>query len=251
MAHSHYRTKGFVLSKKNSGEADQIFSLYTQDLGKIEVVGKSIRKITSKLKFGIDVFYFVEIEFIQGKRQKILTDAILLEKFLKIIQNQKALACFGQIAETVGCLSAMEKGDEETWNLLLEVVKIISSLNFENLKTENSLEVIKHYFLWNFFALLGYSPELYSCPICSKKLLPETFFLSPHHGGVVCWECCAKEKKENQQFLFGEITVSTVKLIRFLTQNPMEKVKKLDTSQSDLESLDVAFELYFNFLNEK
>jgi len=265
MAHQHYRTKGFVLSKKNSGEADQIFSLYTQDLGKIEVVGKSIRKITSKLKFGIDVFYFIEIEFIQGKRQKILTDAILLDKFSKARKNPEALRYVAQIAEAVGCLVLTEKEDEAIWNLLLKVIKRMNDLSFENSlpahiatrsiaggQIENcKLKIILNYFLWNFFSLLGYSPELYFCPICSKKLLPETFFLSPHHGGVVCWGCCDKTKKESQHFLFKEITVNTVKLIRFLIQNSIQKAQKLDTSQNDLESLNNAFELYFNFLNEK
>ncbi len=258
MAHQHYRTKGFVLSKKNSGEADQIFSLYTHDLGKIEVVGKAIRKITSKLKFGIDVFYFIELEFIQGKKQKILTDAILLDKFSKARKTPEALRYIAQIAEVVSFLVLVEKEDEKIWNLLFTTIKKMNDLSFENslptsidMRSIAGREIILNYFLWNFFVLLGYAPELYFCPICTNKLLPETFFLSPHHGGVVCWKCCDKAKKENQQFLFEEITVSTVKLIRFLIQNPMEKVQKLDTSQSDLESLNVAFELYFNFLAEK
>lgn len=118
MAHQHYRTKGIVLSKKDSGEADQIFSLYTQDFGKIEVVGKAIRKITSKLRAGIDVFYFTEIEFIQGKNRKILTDAIVIDRFLELRKNSEASACVGQIAEVVSRLIPIEKRDEEVWQLL-------------------------------------------------------------------------------------------------------------------------------------
>ncbi len=252
MAHQHYRTKGIVLAKRDSGEADQIFVLYTQDFGKIEVVGRAVRKITSKLRAGIDVFYFIEIEFIQGKNRKTLTDAIIIDKFLNLRKNSEALICANQIFEVVGRLTIIEKKDNEVFRLLMKIIKIIDNLIFENsLKIENwKLKIILNYFLWNFFSLLGYSPELYSCPVCNKKLLPETFFLSPHHGGVVCWGCCKKIKEENQQFLFSEVNVNTVKLIRFLINQPIERAQKLNSCQNDLQNLMRASGAYFSFLVE-
>ncbi len=227
MAHQHYRTKGIVLAKEDSGEADQIFALYTQDFGKLEVAGKAIRKITSKLKSGINIFYFIEAEFIQGKSQKTLTDAILLDKFFNIRQNPKKLNLVWQICQAVNCLANKEEKDEKIWNLLLAVFQ---KLNLPAINGNS--EIIFHYFLWNFFSLLGYSPELYSCCLCEKKLLPETFFFSPSNGGVVCWQCFARLKKgkeaeckENGQDIkqfkealskqTNEIAVDTVKLIRF------------------------------------
>jgi DNA repair protein RecO (recombination protein O) len=240
--HQHYRTKGFVLAKKNSGEADQIFVLYTQDFGKIEVVGKATRKITSKLKSSIDVFYFIEVEFIQGKKQKILTDAILLNKFPAILKNEKKINITAQIFQIIEKLTTNEARDEKVWSLIVSVVEKLLAPDI------NNSEMIFHYFLWNFFSLLGYSPELYSCPICLKKLLPETFFLSPHYGGVVCWQCCKQAKEESQQFSFNEITVNTVKLIRFLVKQPIETIQRLNSCQNDLQDLLKASDVYFDFL---
>ncbi|MDD5738542.1 MAG: DNA repair protein RecO [Candidatus Pacebacteria bacterium] len=241
--HQHYRTKGIVLLKKDSGEADQIFVLYTQDFGRIEVVGKAIRKITSKLKSNIDVFYFIEVEFIQGKSKKILTDAVVIDKFLSLRKNFKKLVCVSQIAKAVSALANKEQIDGNVWELLLKTFKAI-----ENLVIENSLEILKHYFLWNFFSLLGYSPELFVCSVCSQKLLPQTFFLSPHHGGVVCWECCNKMQKQNQQFIFSEISVNAVKLVRFLINQPIEMSQRLSFCGNDLHELTRVSDAYFNFL---
>ncbi|MBU4204806.1 recombination protein O N-terminal domain-containing protein [Patescibacteria group bacterium] len=70
----HYRTIGFVLKKNDIGEADRIFTVFTLDFGKVKISGKAIRKIASKLKGGIDVISLSEIEFIQGKAYKTLTD---------------------------------------------------------------------------------------------------------------------------------------------------------------------------------
>lgn len=225
--HQHYRTKGIVLSKRDSGEADQIFVLYTQDFGKIEVVGKAIRKITSKLRASIDVFYFIELEFIQGKNRKILTDAILLNKLSRV----------AKIFQIVEKLTTNQEKDEKIWSLIISVVKKLSVSD-----TDNN-EIFFQYFLWNFFTLLGYSPELYTCTICAKKLLPEIFFLSPEHGGVVCLRCC--------NFPAINISVDSVKLIRFFIKEPIEKVEKLNVLEKDLEDLDKAFEAYFDFLAEK
>lgn len=77
----HHRTKAIVLKKVDRKEADQLFTLYTEDFGKLTVLGRAIRKISSKLRSGIEIFYLSEIEFIQGKAYKILTDAVLIEKF--------------------------------------------------------------------------------------------------------------------------------------------------------------------------
>ncbi len=83
----HYRTCGFVIKKNDIAEADRIFTVFSQDFGKIKILGKAIRKITSKLKSGIDTFYLSEIEFIQGKTYKTLTDSVVLEKFENIKKN--------------------------------------------------------------------------------------------------------------------------------------------------------------------
>lgn len=262
MAHQHYRTKGIVLAKEDFSEADQIFTLYTKDFGKLEMAGKAIRKITSKLKSGIDVFYFTEVEFIQGKAQKTLTDAILLNKFLNTRQDFKKMSFIAQICQAVSCLANKEEKDEKIWDLLLIVFQKLNLLT-----TNGSSEIIFHYFLWNFFSLLGYSPELYNCCLCEKKLLPETFFFSPSNGGVVCWQCFAKTKKEkeleikengqdikkfkevfNQQT--GEIAVDTVKLIRFFLKEPLEKAERLAVWEGELKCLNKAFAIYFRFLSE-
>jgi len=43
----HFSTIGFVFKKENKSEADQLFSIYTKDFGKLEILVKGIRKITA------------------------------------------------------------------------------------------------------------------------------------------------------------------------------------------------------------
>src|SRR3989344_8727154 len=105
---TYYKTKGFVLKKNDRSEADRIFTIFTDDFGKIEIRARAIRKITSKLRAGIDVFYFSEVEFIQRKNHKTLTDAVAIEKN-DCSQNFEKMIIYNKIAEV---LDKFIKGQE-------------------------------------------------------------------------------------------------------------------------------------------
>lgn len=43
----HYRTQGLFIKEEDRGEANQLFTIFTKDFGKLEILGKAIRKISS------------------------------------------------------------------------------------------------------------------------------------------------------------------------------------------------------------
>lgn len=145
---THYRSTGFVLKKQDIREADQLFSVFTKDFGRVEVLGRSIRKIESKLRPHIEIFYLTEIEFVQGRTYKILTDAILIDKFSNLRQNLKGLTFAHKIAFVFDKLIKGQEQDLKLWQLLTET--------FDKL---NSQRFIYHDFLWQFLTVLGYNPE--------------------------------------------------------------------------------------------
>ena len=162
----HYRTQGFVIKKTDRGEADQLFTIYTKDFGKLEILGKAIRKIKSKLRGGIELFYLSEIEFIQGKTYKTLTDAILIESFPNIRKNLKKLAVAHRIAENLDDLVKGQEPDKEIWELLLETFNKLNT----KYKIQDTRYIIYYYFLWNLFSILGYQPELTKNTLSGKKI---------------------------------------------------------------------------------
>lgn len=186
----YYRTCGFVIKKNDIAEADRIFTIFSRDFGKIRILGKSIRKIPSKLKSGIDIFYLSEIEFIQGKTYKTLTDSVVLEKFKNIRKNLIKLKIIHKIAGSLNGLLGVEEKDDKLWDLVNETFE---KLEDYSLPTKNYLSVY-YYFLWNFFSILGYKPELFHCAVCQTKLSPNTLYFSPNEGGIVCNLCINKTK---------------------------------------------------------
>lgn len=156
----HYRTQGFFIKKTDRGEANQLFTVYTRDFGKLNILGKAVRKIKSKLRGGAELFYLSEVEFIQGKSHKTLTDTILIEKFLNVRNDLRKLKIVSRISETLDDLVTKDEKDELIWQLIKEVFQKLNDW-----KAEKSSEIIYHYFFWNLVSIMGYEPEFRGCTI--------------------------------------------------------------------------------------
>lgn len=222
----HYRTQGFVLKKTDLREADQLFSIYTKDFGKLEILGKAIRKIQSKLRSGVELFYLSEIEFVQGKTHKTLTDAIVIEKFRDIRQDLEKLKIASKIVEAVDNLIRGREKDENIWNLLTEVFNKLESYE---LRIKN-YELIYYYFLWNLLSILGYQIDLYNCPICQKKLTPQKLYFNSGEG-LVCSDCAKRGQ---------EISADIIKILRLFLKNDWQTLLRLkirDCHKKELESI--------------
>jgi len=162
----HYRTRGIFLKKSDRAESDSLFFVYTKDFGGLRVFGKAIRKITSKLKGGAGLFYLSEIEFIQGKTHKTLTDAIPIENFQNIRKDLVKLHIAHQIAKILDELTPKEERGDQVWGLLNEVFQKLNNWKIDNCK----LKIVYYYFFWNLASLLGYHPEISGCSLQGKEI---------------------------------------------------------------------------------
>lgn len=219
---NHYRTPGIILKKKDRGEANRIFTVYTRDFGKLDLLARAERKITSKLRGGLELFYFSEVEFIQGKHYKTLTDAILLDGSKDLKKDLGALSVLSKIAEVLDCLVKEAEPDQKVWNLLSDTFKKLR---------EGKEELVYHYFFWNFISLLGYGPELYHCSSCRRKLSPTEIYFNDQEWGLVCGNC---KKPED---LARKIDSEAIKIARIIIKKDWPTLKKLKAGKGHMSSL--------------
>lgn len=234
----HYRTEGFILKKVDRGEADRIFTIYTKDFGKLEILGKAIRKIKSKLRAGVELFYLTEIEFIQGKTHKTLTDTILIENFSDFRKDLKRLAIAHKILSVVDSLVKGQEPDEKIWDLLTETFKKLNDKSFPLA----GYQLIYYYFLWNFLSILGYQPELYNCSLCQKKISPENIYFGPKEGGIICQNCSQEIKSKK------EIKPEIIKIIRIILQKNWSILSRLKIDKEYEKSLESISKIYLNHI---
>lgn len=227
----HYRTQAFILKKTDLREADQVFTVYTKDFGKLKILGRAIRKIKSKLRSGIGLFYLSEIEFIQGKIYKTLTDAVVIDKFKNIRNDLEKTNVACQIIEVLNDLVKGEEQDEQIWYLLIEVfekLKIKNSIKIKNWK----LEIIYYYFLWNLLSISGYQVDLYKCANCEERLVPQRLYFNVEQGGIVC--CTEGES----------ISPEIVKILRLFLKkdwNTLSRLRIRGSHKRELESILTCF----------
>ncbi len=246
----HYQTQGFILKKTDLREADQIFTIYTKNFGKFNILGKAIRKIKSKLRPGADLFYLSEIDFIQGRAYKTLTEAIAIEKFRNLRNNLAKLKVAYQIAGVVDDLIKGQEEDEKIWGLINEVFNKLDNCSL--LAVPCSL--IYHYFLWNLLSILGYQIDLYNCAFCQKKLVPQKLHFNPERG-IVCSECAKKTRNEPILTCSGrvsadkEISPEVIKILRLFLKKDWQTLSKLRIAEPYKESLKSVSENYFSFVH--
>ncbi len=230
----HYKTQGFIFKKEDRVEADRIFSFFTKDFGRLEIFGKSIRKIASKLRGGVELFYVCDIEFIQGKHKKTLTDAVIIKKFSNIEKNPEKLEVAYRICDVVNNFILGQEKDEKILDLLVE--------SFEKLNDTPHCLLMYYYFFWNFVSLLGYAPQLSKCAACAKTLQPEHIYFSNKEGGVVCSNCFTVKKEG------VKITQDLVKVLRLIAKKDWDILSKLKVQKSLQKLLKEISENYYLYL---
>jgi DNA repair protein RecO (recombination protein O) len=227
---TRYKTQAFVFKKSNINESDRVFSVFTNEFGRLDIFAKAIRKTTSKLRNGIDTFFMSEIEFIQGKSRKTLTDAAIIERFNNVTKDLERFKTANEIGEILDNFIKGEQKDEKIFNLLNET---FSKLNDSNLKSKKCA-LVYYYFLWNALSLFGYRPEVHKCNVCSEKLNPYAIYFSEKLGGIICKKCLRQDTSANK------VNSDIVKILRLILEKEWKIVSKLKiepASQKLLENI--------------
>lgn len=233
----YYRTKGFVFKRDDRRESDRKFALFTKDFGRLEVVAKAIRKIKSKLRAGIDIFYLSEIEFIQGKSYKTLTDAAKIEKFDNINQDIEKFKIACQVSQILDDFIKGQEKDQDIWELIVDIFKKLN----DPLLPQKNYQLLYCYFLWNFFSILGYQPEVQKCVICATKLDPDNLYFSNKDGGVACGNCT---KQDNGSQRISSDIIKILRLVLRKNWQTLFRLKIEDNSQKLLKEISDNYHYY-------
>ncbi|MFH1967997.1 MAG: DNA repair protein RecO [bacterium] len=233
---SYYRTKGFVFKKIDKNESDRIFSIFTEDFGRLEITGKAIRKITSKLRSGIDMFYLSEVEFIQGKNIRTLISAAKIKKFKNLCEDPKRLKITLQISDVLDNFIKGQEKDEKTFKLLEE---ILDNVCFSGCKI-NNYQLAFHYFFWNFISFQGYRLEVSNCAVCRCKLDPYNIYFSGKEGGIICGNCATVKRDYSDSR--PKINSDVAKILRLVLNKDWQTVSRLKIGQTSQNLLESIFE---------
>jgi len=119
MSHKVYQTKGIILSKRNFGEADSLFFIFTEKFGLIKVYAQGVRYIKSKLRYNLGLFSFGKFCVIKAKNYWKIVDAEGVEDLKNKFGSSEEIAVVAKIS---GFLLRMLWGEEKNDFIWQEVV---------------------------------------------------------------------------------------------------------------------------------
>lgn len=145
-----YSSEGFVLARRNFGEADRILVLFTRDFGKISLIAKGVRKLTSRKRGGIEVFNKIKFSAVSTSSLDILTEVSVISSYEEIRKDLRKVSVGYYISEVIGKVTRDEEKHYEVFQLLDKY--------FENLKTSRNLKKLRTDFIYETLVVLGFWP---------------------------------------------------------------------------------------------
>ena len=252
MEYKTFKTKAVVLGEKEFTGQDKIFSVFTKNYGKIEILAKSVRKIEAKLQGGLQILNHLSLEFVKGKNFNIITDAIIKNEFLEIKSSAIKFRAYSYICNLLDKLVKGEEKDERIWYLLLETLSQVSQLPV----TSYQLPVTVRYFEWNLLSCLGFKPELYFCLNCQEKIQKGNFFFSSRDGGILCQKCKIQKDKslsKGQKTTphIKEVSKDAIKILRLILNQNQKILRRIKTNPALLEELKELSKMFLQYIAEE
>ena len=96
-----YKTLALIIKRTNFSEADRILTVFTKDQGKIRVLAKGVRRITSKRGGNVELFNLTEITLHEGKNFDLLTEAQVINSFPDLRTNLTTIGLCYHLCEIV------------------------------------------------------------------------------------------------------------------------------------------------------
>src|SRR3989344_2012574 len=150
------KTKAIILKKQNTNEYDQMITCYTQELGKISAIAKSILKPGSIQAMHLDILNLVDFELVNGNHAPIITSAQSEVAFTGIKNSVKALSVAYIIAEYVEKITFDYMRDDALWNFMIGAFNRLDSSPVDFIHIlRNSQSML--------LDVMGYYPNLKEC----------------------------------------------------------------------------------------
>jgi DNA repair protein RecO (recombination protein O) len=175
-----YKAEGIVLRRRNIGEADSVFTLFSPGEGKFEGVARGVRKARSHMRGHLEPLTHCRVMLARGRTLDVFTQAETVHAYQAIRDDLERSATALYCAELVDRFTVEHQEQAEVFTLLLETLDALEA---------GAPAMTARYFELRLLAISGYELQLEACAICNAVLPPEETLLSPPSGGLVCRQC--------------------------------------------------------------
>jgi DNA repair protein RecO (recombination protein O) len=176
-----YKTRAIVLRARNLGEADKIYTLFSEERGKIGAVGKGVRRNTSRLAGKLEFMSEATLTMHRGRNLDVITSAEIRRAHWAAIVAPSGFATAHLIAELIDGFCETELAMPEIYSLLCGALAALAG------SAEPALVVPR--FELRLLGTLGLAPESDTCIRCGDSLVGSAAWADVEAGGLACERC--------------------------------------------------------------
>lgn len=235
------RYNAIILKKKETGETDRLYTLYTLEQGKVQLAAKGVRKPEAKLAGQLETLMQGLVIAVKGNGMGKIAGAVAEKNFSHLRSDADILK---RVLETVSVFERLvgwDEPDAELFNLLALYLALSDDLAKE--KQAEKTMLLAEGFLFQLFARLGYAIETGACVVSGEKLRSgERHFFSPSAGGVL-----AGEHIHNAPNAFP-VSESAIKLMRIFLSNKLESLARVRVNEKEFREVRQASSLFFEWI---
>ena len=227
-------THALVLRRRDINDADRVVTVLTPHEGKVELLGKGVRKTNSRKAGHLEPFTHVTLVVAQARTWDIITEAAIVESFRHLRKNLDAIGRASYIAELLDHFTDSNDDSRPVWELALFALRTLDGAAALPLDAAAAPLVpnLLRWFDLQLLSLTGFQPRFFHCLACEEPLTPELNFFSLTDGGVYCPRC--GEQREGVE----PIPPDTLKVLRFLQSQPWDAVARLQVRPPIARTID-------------
>jgi DNA repair protein RecO (recombination protein O) len=233
-----YRTDALILRRADFGEADRLITVYTPQRGKLRLLAKGVRKVSSRKAGHVELFMLTNMLVAQGRTWDIISQAEIVESYRDLREDLDKTSHAYYLAELLDRFTEEHDPNAPLFELL--------ALTLTHLNYLDDPFMALRYFEMHLLSLTGFQPQLHFCVACQEALEPvDNNYFHRVDGGVLC--PIHGEPRPNAEL----IPLAVLKVLRFLQMEPWEKVVKLQLNPNTRRQVETLLLDYITFLLER
>ncbi len=226
-----YRTDALILRRTDFGEADRLLTVYTPERGKVRLLAKGVRKMSSRKSGHVELFMLTNMLVARGRTWDIVSQAEIVEPYRYLREDLDKTSHAYYLAELIDRFT-----EEHDPNNPLFELSVLTLAHLEHLADPF---MALRYFELHVLTLTGYQPQLHFCVICQEALEPVVNnYIHFVDGGVLC--PTHGKTRPNAEI----IPLAVLKVLRYLQTESWERVSTLQltpTTRQDIENLLLSY----------
>lgn len=214
-----YRYLAVVLKKRDIGEADRLYTVYSKESGKVTAFARGVRKSQARLAGHLENFCVVSIMVMRARGSGNIKSAVVERNAAFMKSSYDVMRCAFEAARIFDRYVEYESGDTgmfTLWTDFLEGLEMCVSR-----EREASAEIVLRGFVIKLLGFLGYPLETRVCVRCRERLSERPFLFGFLEGGTICCACAPTSA------VAYSVSKETIKAVRVLQDNSLINAHKL------------------------